>query len=142
VLDQRVDEELGRSLQQWIELGEECAVTRVLEVIPEREREPGAAHLPHAPHGAVDGRGRPPDVGIVVRDPAARAVHLLCDPRAANRELLRHAQQRLDASGQGRRSGRPVVHLRIDVDRPLAAPGRVRPLVPDSLQVRGLRALA
>ena len=33
--------------------------------------------------------------------------------------------------------GEPVVHLGIDVDRVLAAPGRIDRLVPDALQIGG-----
>jgi hypothetical protein len=34
MLHQRVDEELAAALEQWIELGEESAVARVIPVVP------------------------------------------------------------------------------------------------------------
>ncbi len=131
------------ALEQGIELGQEGAIARVFPVIPEREREPGAAHLPHAPEGAVDGRGRAPDDRCCDAPPSRARRTCSCATFApVTRELLRHAQQRLDTFTQRRRARGPVVHLRVDVDGPLAAPGRIGPLVPDPLQVGRLRTRA
>ena len=89
-----------------------------------------------------------PSMGPVARhrsvlwwaDPAARAVVHARGDRARDREILHHRHQRLHAFGEIRRLGGPVVHLGVDVDGVLRAPGRQQLVVPQALQVRRLRA--
>src|SRR3546814_10380130 len=73
----------------------------------------------------VDRSRRAPEVGVVMRDPAARTVHLLRRSRARDGQFLDHPRQRFDALGQVGGVDRPIVHLGIDVDRIFRAPGRL-----------------
>src|SRR3546814_3172403 len=82
----------------------------------------------------VDRSRRAPEVGVVMRDPAARTVHLLRRSRARDGQFLDHPRQRFDALGQVGGVDRPIVHLGIDVDRIFRAPGRLVALVPDALR--------
>ena len=93
------------------------------------------------PQGPSIGRGRPPEIGVVVGDPAAGAPMHLGGAGAGYREVLDHGHQRLDALAQVGGLGRPVVHLGIDVDRVLAAPGRVQAVVPQALERGRLAAV-
>ena len=115
-------------------------IAAIIVMIPQMQAQPGAAGRPETPSRAVDGRGRAPQVGVVVDDPAARAVHLPRGPRAGLGEVPHHRDQRGHAFLEPGRLGRPVVHLRVDVDRVLAAPGRVGAVVPQALQIGGLAA--
>ena len=142
VFDQRVEEELGGALQQRIDASARYArVAGELVALPEREAQPRAAGRPQPPLRAVDRGGGAPQVGVVVRHPAAarrtssRAVRA---PVTARSCTMR--RQRLQHLREVRRHRRPVVHLGVDVDRVLAAPGRRQAVVPDALQVGGLRA--
>ena len=76
----------------------------------------------------------------MVGDEAARAVVRLRGPSARLAQLLDQVEQRLVALGEVRHLGGPVVHLGVDVDRVLAAPGGVHVVVPEALEVRGLGA--
>ena len=73
-------------------------------------------------------------------DPAPSAVmhtRRLC---ARLGELFDHREKRLHALAEICRFGRPVVHLRVDVDRVLAAPRRGERVIPQTLQVCRLGA--
>ena len=97
--------------------------------------EPGAAGRPDAVIRGVDRGGAAPEVGVVVQDPAARAVMLLRGRPARSRRHPRSGRRAARALGEVRDLGRPVVHLGVDVDRVLAVPGGLELLVPDPLQV-------
>ncbi len=137
---QCVEEEQRRAVDHRIDAFEIRPVEVVLVVLPEVRAQPGAARGPQAPQRAVDRRGGPPQVGVVMANPAARAVHAMRGHRPRNREILDHPDQRLDALGEGGDLGRPIVHLGVDVDRVLAAPGRRDLVVPYALEVGGLAA--
>ena len=72
-------------------------------------------------------------------NPAAPVVHArrLCSSDA---QAVDQVEQGEVTVLQTRGLRGPVVHLRVDVDRELAVPGRHEALVPDSLQVRGERS--
>ena len=53
-----------------------------LVMFPEILAKPRAAHRPHADIAAVNRRGRAPQIGVVMRHPAARAIHDLGRARA------------------------------------------------------------
>ena len=130
------------ALEQWIDLGEKCAVARVIPVVPQRaaraRRRPSATCPRCAP--SMGAAARHTSVLWCATQPRAPYMSLATlAPLTAS--PCGHAQQRLDALAQRRGTRGPVVHLRVDVDSPLAAPGRVGLLVPDALQVGGLRTL-
>ena len=104
-------------------------------------RKPSAAGgPPSAGEVSVDGTGNAPDVRVVVRNPALRAVHLLRSLRAGDGKVLEHGEKRLGKLGQVRHLARPVVHLGVDVHSVLRAPRRIEAVVPEALEIRGLRA--
>ncbi len=139
LLDERVEEELRRAFQQRVDALQIAAIAGVLIAIPERQRQPGAARRPHAILRSVDRSGGAPQIGVVMRHPAAGAVHLARRPRTGHRQIRHHRRQRVHRLGQVGRERRPVVHLGVDVDGVLAAPRRRHALVPEALQVRRLR---
>ena len=73
-------------------------------------------------------------------DPAVHAVIYFRRPGARFRDVLNHFKQRLGAFRQVADLGGPVVHLGVDVDSVLAAPGRKHLLIPYTLQVGRLAA--
>ena len=102
---------------------------------------PPVGHMPQC--GPSIGRRRAPQVGVVVGDPAAGAVHARAP--CARRSRPGPAPCAVSGSialGQVGRARRPVVHLGVDVDRVLAVPRRRHAVVPDALQVGRLRRRA
>src|SRR6185369_9773434 len=97
-----------------------------------------AASGPEPPEWSIDGRRLSPEIGVVMTDPAARAVLNLRRARAILNQLRHHPKQRLVTLGEIRRLDGPVVHLRVDVDGVLAFPRRRHQVVPDALEIRGL----
>ena len=138
LLDERIEEKLRRALERGIKLFQLRRVAAELVAIPEVQAQPRAAHRPHAPRGTVNRRGRAPQVRVVMRHPAARAVLRLRGARAGHGEIIHHREQRLDALGEIARLGGPVIHLRVDVDGVFAAPRRACAVVPQPLQARRL----
>ena len=140
LLDQRVEEELRRALQQRVDALADRRDRRCTRSDPRARsvsQAPPVGHMPHC--GPSIGAGRAPQIGVVVRHPAAGAVHLARRARAGHRQVRHHGRQRVHRLGQVRRQRRPVVHLGVDVDGVLAAPRRRHALVPEALQVRRLR---
>ncbi len=127
--------------ERRVEPGEELLVAGELIMFPQVLAEPRAAGGPEAP-GTVDRGGSPPEIGVVVGDPAAGPPLHLGGAGAGFGEILDHGHERLDALAQIGGFGRPVVHLGVDVDRVLAAPGRVQAVVPKALERGRLSALA
>ena len=139
LFDERVEEELRRALEDRVDRAQVGTIAGVVEAIPQRDRKPCASRWPDSPLRTVDRRGGAPQVGVVVRHPAAGAVHLPRRSRAGDRQVGHHRREGIHRLGQVRRQRRPVVHLGVDVDRVLAAPGRRQAVVPDALQVGRLR---
>src|SRR6185369_147660 len=108
--------------------------------MPKVSAKPRAARGPETPEWSIDRRRLSPQIGVVMTDPTARSVLNSRRARTILNQLRHHSQQRLMTLRQVRRFNRPVVHLRVDVDGVLALPRRRHQVVPDSLQVRGLRA--
>ncbi len=129
-----------RALQDRIEILEEFPIAGEEIVFPEMLAEPGTAHGPHAEPGCIDRSGPAPEVDVVVRHPAAAVVVDAGGLRAGDGDLPEHVEEGLVALGEVRHLGRPVVHLGVDVDRVLAAPGWRDRLIPDALEVGGLSA--
>ena len=141
VLDEEIHEEQRGVLHDRVgPIREELTVAGVEVVVPEVVAEPGAAGDPDAVIRGVDGGGAAPEVGVVVQDPAARAVVFLRDRPARLGDIRDEVEERARAFREVRDLDRPVVHLGVDVHGPLAVPGGIERLVPDALQVRGLAA--
>ena len=72
ILDQRVEEELRRALQHRIDAPQKVAIAGEHVVIPERagSHAPPVGHMPDC--GPSIGRRRAPQIGVVMRHPAAR----------------------------------------------------------------------
>ena len=137
--NEQVQQELGRAFHDRVRLRQERLIAREPVVLPEVSGQPGAARGEPAPVRPVHRRGHTPDVGVLVVHPAARAVMFTGDGRALVGQFPDHPEQRLGALGQVRHLGRPVVHLGVDVRRVLRIPHGIHVLVPDPLQVGGLR---
>ena len=146
VLDQPVQQELGRALHERIgPFAQEVDVAAEEVALPEVLAEPRPGHGPAGPDGialaeVAHGRGLPPEVGVVMGHPTVGPV---VDPgrfAPVDAHLLNEVEQRLVALGQIGRLGQPVVHLRVDVDRVVGTPRRTHLVVPDALEVGGLGA--
>jgi len=85
--------------------------------------------------GVVDRCSTPPEVSIVVDHPTIAIVVFPCHRSASFRTLLNQPEEWLVAFREVGDLCGPVVHLSIDVDGILAAPGRFQVLVPDPLEV-------
>ena len=146
VVDEPVEAELGGAAQHRIRrVAQPGEVAAEQVVLVEVLRQPRPGHRPRGPHRVAvapvaDHARVPPEVGVVVRRPAARAVHRRRGARAVHRQLTDERQQRLVQLGEVGRFRRPVVHLRVDVDRVVRAPRRPDVFVPDALEVGRLRA--
>ena len=139
---QEVEQEERRLLHDRVgPPGQELPVAAEGVVLPQVLGQPGRPHGPDALHAV--GRGGPaPDVRQVVGHPAPGAV---VDPG----RLLPRGDQLGDVVEQGPvqlgqvgHLGRPVVHLHVDVEVVVRAPGRRQLLVPQPLQVGGQLARA
>ena len=82
---------------------------------------------------AIDGRGCAPHVCVVMHHPAAGSIHRPGGFRAGLGQILHHRHERFDALRQVARLRRPIIHLRVDVDRVLTAPWRVHAVIPNPL---------
>src|SRR5207253_5513539 len=98
------------------------------------------ARGPESPEWPIDWRRLSPEIGVVVAHPTASAIVNASRARAVLNQLRNHSQQRFVTLREVRDFSRPVVHLCVDVNGVLTFPGRRHQVVPDSLQVGGLRA--
>ena len=121
-------------------LGEKRLVERVEVVVPDVHRKPRAARRPRAASARTSRPCNAPDVGVVVRHPALRAVDVARGLRACDGELVAHLPDGLREIAEARWLRRPVVHLRVDVHGVVARPRRPAAVVPDSLKVERLRS--
>ena len=122
ILDERIDEKLGRPLHDRIHFLQIRFIAIECVMVPEVQAEPRAASGPHAEVRAVDRRRSAPQIGVVMRHPTARAVHILGGPSARFGKLIHQHDERLDALSQVARLGRPIVHFGVDVDRCICYP--------------------
>src|ERR1044072_6207548 len=136
----RVEEKLRGAFHHRIRTREKLFVVGKFVVMPKVCAKPGAARGPEAPEWAIDRRCLSPQIGVVMAHPTARAIVNSSRPRTILNELRYQSQQWLMTLRQVRRFDGPVVHLRVDVDGVLAFPRWRHEVVPDPLQVRGLRA--
>ena len=141
VLHQGIHEKRRRLPHHGIVGAEEIRVEGVFIMLGNVQAQPGRAHLPHrGGHKAVLRRTVAPDVGIVVRHPAGGPVHGAGHLPPVGEHPPHVVKQRQVHLGQVAAFRGPVVHLRVDVDGVLAAPGGVEALAPQALEVGGQRA--
>ena len=97
--------------------------------------EPGSAIRKHAPLRTIHRTCYAPDIGVMVYHPTTTTIHFpsrLCSRYA---QILNQRIQRFRGVTEIRYLGRPVVHLRIDVDGIFTVPRCIFAVVPNALQV-------
>ena len=136
----------GGATHQWVgSVAQEPRVKAKTIVLPQVLAQPRPSKRPVCPHwGAIaivsDRIGQAPDIRVVMRRPAPAAIVLAGHRSARHAQGCRQIEQGTVALGQVGCLGRPVIHLCIDVERPVAAPRSSELFVPDALQIGGLRA--
>ena len=107
--------------------------------------QPGKAQRPPAIH---DGprpmhshrRCLAPQVRVVADRRAAGVKGFLRHVSSGDPQPVQQIEQRLMSLGKVADLRRPVIHFCVDIDRVITAPRRLHPVIPDTLQVEGLRA--
>ena len=141
VFDEKVREEQGRFLHYRVcAAGEEFLVACEEVMLPEVSAQPGPAGDPYTVVGIIYGRCAAPEVGIMMEHPPPAAVVYFCCLLSGDNEVIEHIEQRFVTLREVAYLGGPVIHLRVDVGRPLALPGWVEVVIPDALKVGRLRA--
>ena len=97
--------------------------------------EPGSAVGEHAPLRTIYRACYAPDIGVMMCHPTTAAIHFLSRLCSRYTQILNQRIQRLRGVTEIRYLGRPVVHLRIDVDSIFTVPRRIFAVVPNTLQV-------
>ena len=97
--------------------------------------EPGSAVREHAPLRTIHRTCYAPDIGVMMCHPATAAIHFPSRLCSRYTQILNQRIQRLRSVAEIRYLGRPVVHLRIDVDGIFTVPRRIFTVVPNALQV-------
>ena len=148
VFDQPVQAEFRRAFHQRIGFGaQEFAVAARMRSAPTGARRTTARSSPSWPMWASPAviahrRRLPPEIHVVVRDPAVAAVIDFGGLRAVAAKACDQVEERLVAFGKIAGFRRPVVHLDVDVGGPVGTPRRTHQFVPDALQIGGLGAWA
>src|ERR671921_547767 len=104
-------------------------------MLPEVEAEPREPVGPEPVDYAAMQTGEAPCIGSEVRDGAPCLVRDPGGPLAGLNEALGEIKQLLVQLAQVRDFGGPVVHLDVDVDVIIGAPGRIETVGPKSLKV-------
>src|ERR1700752_486379 len=137
---QRIYKKLCGAFHHRISARQKLFVVGEFVVLPEVCAKPCSAGGPESPEWTIYRRGLSPQISVVMANPAACAVMDSCCARTILNQFRHHSQQRFMTLRQVRSFYRPVVHLRVDIDGVLAFPRRRHQMVPNTLQVRGLRA--
>jgi hypothetical protein len=90
VFHERVEEKLRRAAHERIDLVEVGLVGIVFVVVPQVVAQPRAAAGPHAGIREVNRTGGAPEIGVVMRHPAARAIQLTGGSRAGDGQVFDH----------------------------------------------------
>src|SRR5687767_4218424 len=101
---------------------------------------PSTCRTPHAPGGAINCTGSPPDISVMVCCPAPCTVHTCCRFFTCNRKFSCHLDKRFVQFAKSSFFCRPVIHLGIDVDCVFAIPWRIDLVIPDALKIGRLPA--
>ena len=117
---------------------EELLVTCVEIVLPNVSGEPSPTIWEFSPRCTIYRTCYAPQVCVVVSHPTATAIHCASSLFTSDCEVSNHIEERLVSVGQVSHLGRPVVHLRIDVDGVLRVPWCIELVVPESLQISRL----
>ena len=78
--------------------------------------EPRSSRWEHSPQSAVYRTCYAPKVGVMMRNPAATAVHLTCRLGSRVAQITNHVEERHLRLGDISHESRPVVHLGVNVD--------------------------
>ncbi|MNO42713.1 hypothetical protein D3C76_329100 [compost metagenome] len=143
VFHQIIQQEPGRLLHRLIRLHQKITVLAEPVMLPEMQAQPGSSQRPEGRrHVGILWSRICPDIRIVMRRKPSAAIHDPgCDPSRLPHPLDQ-IEQRLMAFGQITDFGWPVIHLRIDIDREFAVPGRAEAVIPNALKIRGQGARA
>ena len=114
-------------------------------VLPQMLTQPGPTHRPERPNWIAlpkrtDRRSLSPYIGIVMGHPTPTAIVDGCSLLTDHTQITNQIDQGLMAFGQVGGFGQPVIHLGVDVQRPIGAPGWANMLIPNALQVGRLCA--
>ena len=138
---QPVRQEFGRALNERIRAFKKPPVARKRKVLPQVLAQPARAHIPERRQGVViHGLRAAPEGGVVMQYPAAAVVHIARHFGAGHGGFADQPFERLKAFREVGHLDRPVVHLGVDVGGVGGGPGRDDLIVPDALQIQGLRA--
>src|SRR5688500_1124198 len=96
---------------------------------------PTSTCTPNSPKDRINRTSYTPDVGIMMRHPAPCAIHHACRFSSRLRHILNHVEKGLMQFCKVSFLSRPIVHLRIDVNRVFAVPRWFHLIVPNSLKV-------
>src|SRR5436190_1302760 len=110
-------------------------------MFPQMQAKPCAPGRPD-PVNVVDRCRAAPKIGIMMRHPTPTAVLLFCGSRATDGEVVDQVEQWLVTLTKIADLRGPVIHLAVDVERPLAFPRRIEQIIPDALQIRRLSSRA
>ena len=97
--------------------------------------EPGSTIREHAPLRTVHRTCYAPDISVMVCHPATTTIHFPSRLCSRYTQILNQRIQRLRSVTEIRYLGRPVVHLRIDVDGIFTVPRCIFAVVPNTLQI-------
>ena len=97
--------------------------------------EPGSAIREHAPLRTIHRTCYAPDISVMMCHPATATIHFPSRLCSRYTQILDERIQRLRGVTEIRYLGRPVVHLRIDVDGIFTVPRCIFAVVPNALQV-------
>ena len=100
--------------------------------------EPGSAVGEHAPLRTIHRTCYAPDICIMMCHPTTTTIHFPSRQCSRYAQILNQRIQRFRGVTEIRYLGRPVVHLRIDVDGIFTVPRRIFAVVPNTLQVCSL----
>src|SRR5687768_14333614 len=98
--------------------------------------QPGRSRGPEPGPRTIAGRRKPPDVADVMgHETVGAVVYARCLPARLTKRL-EIVKERLMQLGEIGHFGRPVVHLKIDIEVIVAVPRREHTVVPETLQIR------
>ena len=133
-------QELGGAFHDRVAFLEEPLVSAESVMLPQMLAKPGATNRPHPESCRVDGRRPSPEIDVVVSYPPAAAVVRSSCLGTRSRDVSKEVEQWLMAFGEITHFSRPVIHLRVNVDRVFAAPGWGNGVIPNPLEVGRLTA--
>ncbi len=141
VLNEPAQTEVGGTLHERISHSMQVVfVLCKLVTFPQRVNQPGTAHVPVSPHGAVVllayGVTHSPDVAVMACTPAlVDAIEVACRVLSVVSQRSDEVVQRVSHFAEVGHKGGPVVLLQVNVERVVAVPWRPKMGRPKALQV-------